>query len=142
MPATSGDSGNSQGLNLGFALAGGQGWPFHSPADGDEGRNQLDSGQTTGNQTGAIEHAQNRTGDHSAGLSGTPGQRSESGVVAPGREDIGPRKPPERLRTALDALERVVSELATACQKLGQRIVAYRERVSRDAERRDRGISR
>jgi hypothetical protein len=97
---------------------------------------------STGNQIEGInDHEQNRTGTHSVGLSGTDRRGSEGGPSASGRNDTGNREQGERLRAALDALERVVSALGTACQKLGQ-YLEERRTVTRDDERKNRGMSR
>lgn len=96
----------------------------------------------TGNQVeGLINHEQKRTGNDSIAMSRTNRDGINDGTSEPGREDQEAGKQSDRLRTAIDALERAVSALGAAYRKLEQ-YLERRQEVTLEQREKPRGMSR
>jgi len=132
-----------EGKHVGHNVAGEQQRAFHSPASGDDHRHgaTLECGQPESNQIGIDHDEQNRTGNDSVGVLRPFGDGSKDGTAEPGREDQETGKQSDRLRTAIDKLERAVSALGAAYRKLEQ-YLEKRQMVTRQNEQNRQGKSR
>ncbi len=112
--------------------------------DGTEGeRERTHYQRATGTQVeGIANHEQERTGNDCAALSRTNRDRSENGTGEPRHQNSENREAGGRLREAIDAAVRIVSQFKTAYRRLEQYLIERRQTVEREAERKSRGMSR
>ncbi len=106
--------------NLGPGIAGGPGGPLHRPAAQHYGQNRLDAGQTPGHKSG-VTHEPVRTQDHRYGAIESHDRRQQ-----PASPENQPRPgsalgQTNRIREAVDALERTLHALAAAYRQYQQR---------------------
>ncbi|MCC8108171.1 MAG: relaxase/mobilization nuclease domain-containing protein [Planctomycetes bacterium] len=114
----------------------------HHNTGRDQNQSDMDQGQKSGNQIGVIDREQERIGTDSVGHSGTAGPGSAGGPPEPGREDTEHGEPGGRLRAAIDAVERIVTEFKAAYRRVEQYFAEQQEKLENDIERNRRGRGR
>jgi hypothetical protein len=134
--------GEPERADVGSDIQGNGARPLHHHAGGRVAQPDLQNGHAQSNQNGEIDHEQKRTGTHSLGLPGTNRNGSEGRTPEPGREDSEHREPGGRLRAAIDAAVRIVSEFATAYRRAERYLAERGKTVEREAEQKQQGMSR
>ena len=139
---TGADFGEPERADVGSDLQGNGARPLHHSAGGSVARPNLYHGHAQGNQNGAIDYEQKRTGTHSLGLPGTDRGGSEGGTPEPGREDPADRNAGGGLRAAIDAAVRIVGEFAAAYRRAERYLSRQQQEIERKTERPPQDRSR
>jgi hypothetical protein len=143
LPGAEGNPGKPEKRNMEPGVDGNGERTFHHSSAGSEPIGKtLDYGEPEGHQIGVNSHERERTGNNSIEATGTAGIRSGGSPAGTGQADRDNGGTSERLRAALDALDRVVSALGEVYRKLEQYIGRRKRKVERKDEWKTLGMER